>query len=131
LVAFTLPILGIQDHVEDFRGLQVRGRVEQQRSNRQPAGLEVAFELRAKRANLVRSAERVEALIQAALGFRPVLVERALGEGRYPGRDSTRVEHPAGRDIRANGPLVKRHAAAVIAVARQALTLATTITITT
>src|SRR5450755_2638248 len=81
------PDLGeSQHHVEDLRGLQVRGRVEQQRTNRHPAGLELALELRAKRTNLVRPAERVHALIQAALGGHPVLVERALV------RDDTRPE---------------------------------------
>src|SRR5450755_156301 len=73
------PDLGeSQHHVEDLRGLQVRRRVEQQRTNRHPAGLELALELRAKRTNLVRPAERVHALIQAALGCHPVLVARAL-----------------------------------------------------
>jgi hypothetical protein len=67
-----------QQHVEDLRGLQVRGRVEQQRTDRHPAGLEVALELRAKRTDLVGPGERVEALIQAALGCCPVLVERVL-----------------------------------------------------
>jgi hypothetical protein len=42
-----------QQHVKHFRGLQVRRRVEQQRADRHPAGLEVALELRAKRTNLV------------------------------------------------------------------------------
>jgi hypothetical protein len=37
--------------------------------------------LRAKRTNLVRRAERVDALIQAALGCRPMLVERVLAGG--------------------------------------------------
>src|SRR5450755_1312572 len=73
------PDLGdSQHHVEDLRGLQVRGRVEQQRTNRHPAGLELALELRAKRTHLVRPTERVDALIQAALGGHPVLAGRPL-----------------------------------------------------
>ena len=73
------PVLGEgQQHVKDLRGLQVWGRVEQQRTDRHPAGLEVPFELRAKRANLVGRSERVHALIQVALGYHPVL-ERVLG----------------------------------------------------
>jgi hypothetical protein len=44
LVAFTLPTLGEgQQHVEDLRGLKVRGRVEQQRTDRHPARLEIAL----------------------------------------------------------------------------------------
>jgi hypothetical protein len=55
LVAFTRPRLGRgQQHVEYLRGLQKRRRVEQQRTDRHSAGLEVALELRAKRTNLVR-----------------------------------------------------------------------------
>src|SRR5450755_607963 len=89
------PVLGDgQQHVEDLRGLQVRWRVEQQRADRHPAGLEVALELRAKRTNLVGPAERVDALIQAALGCRPML-ERVLVGERYPGRDYTCAEPPA------------------------------------
>jgi hypothetical protein len=42
------------------------------------AGLELALELRAKRPNLVRLTERVDALIKAAPGCRPMLIERAL-----------------------------------------------------
>src|SRR5450755_668000 len=100
------PDLGeSQHHVEDLRGLQVRRRVEQQRTNRHPAGLELALELRAKRTNLVRPAERVHALIQAALGC-----------------------HPAGLNPRAKGTLLKRNANALIAVASQPLALATTVT---
>jgi hypothetical protein len=43
-----------QQHVEDLRGLQTRRRVEQQRTDRHSAGLEVALELRAEHTNLVR-----------------------------------------------------------------------------
>ena len=43
-----------QQHVADLRGLQKRRRVEQQRTDRHPAGLEIALDLRAKRTNLVR-----------------------------------------------------------------------------
>ena len=67
-----------QQHVEDLRGLQKRRRVQQQRTDRHSAGLEVALELSAKRPNLVRPAERVHTLIQAALWCRSMLVERVL-----------------------------------------------------
>jgi hypothetical protein len=74
------PYLGEgQKHVEDLRGLQVRGRVEQQRTDRLPAGLEVALELRTQCANLVRPAQGVHPLIPAALGGRPMFIERAFG----------------------------------------------------
>jgi hypothetical protein len=55
------------------------------------AGLEVALELGAKRSDLVGPGERVHALVQAALGCCPVLVERVLVGRRYPGRDYTRA----------------------------------------
>src|SRR5450755_685376 len=75
------PVLGDgQQHVEDLRGLQVRWRVEQQRADRHPAGLEVALELRAKRTNLVGPAERVDALLQAALWCRPMLERVLVGD---------------------------------------------------
>ena len=86
-----------QQHVEDLRGLQKRRRVEQQRTDRRSAGLEVALELRAKRTNLVGPAERVDALIQAAPRCRPMLERvwaghdirteiNARGAPRRPGR---------------------------------------------
>ena len=43
-----------QNMSEELAGIQKRRRVEQQRSDRHSAGLEVALELRAKRTNLVR-----------------------------------------------------------------------------
>ena len=83
-----------QHDVKDLRGLQGRRRVEQQRDDRHPACLEVALELRSSRTNLVRRAERVHALIQAALGCRPMLVERIL-VGDDIRAETTRV--PSGR----------------------------------
>jgi hypothetical protein len=53
---------------------------------------EVALELRAKRADLVGPAERVYALIQAALRCYPVRVERVVGGGRDPGGGDARAE---------------------------------------
>src|SRR5450755_4932116 len=87
------PVLGDgQQHVEDLRGLQVRWRGEQQRADRHPAGLEVALELRAKRTNLVGPAERVDALIQAALGCRPMLERVLVGDDIRA--ETTRVPSP-------------------------------------
>jgi hypothetical protein len=93
-------------------------------ADRHPAGLEVALELRAKRTNLVRLAERIHALIKAALRCRPMLIERALGARRYRGRDG----HSAGRGVRARRPSLKRGADAVLWLESQPLALAPTIT---
>ena len=91
------PVLGEgQQHVKDLRGLQVWGRVEQQRTDGHPASLEVPFELRAKRTNLVGRSEGVHALIQVALGCHPVLERVLLGDDI--GAETTRAPSVSRRE---------------------------------
>ncbi len=78
-----------EQEVEDLGGLQVCGWAEQQRGDRCPAGLEVAFELRAERADLVGRVECVDALIRAAFGCRRMLERVAVGHDNQ--RESTRA----------------------------------------
>jgi hypothetical protein len=59
----------------------------------------------AKRTDLVGPAERIHALIQAALGCRTML-ERVLTGARYPDRDYTRAERPRAACRRGHAPPV-------------------------
>src|ERR1700720_3107859 len=60
LVDLDAPVLGDgEQHVEDLGGLDVLGRLEQQRVDRAPAGLEVALELCALDTDLVGAGERI------------------------------------------------------------------------
>ena len=69
LVDLHAPVLRDREqHVEHLRRLHVLRRVEQQRVDRAPAGLQVALELRALDADLVRSRECIHALVQRSLG---------------------------------------------------------------
>src|SRR5271155_5369850 len=68
LVDLDAPVLGHgEQHVEDLGGLDVLGRLEQERVNRAPTGLEVALELCALDANLVGTGKRVHPLIERSL----------------------------------------------------------------
>src|SRR3954454_10453932 len=84
LVDLHAPVLGDREqHVEDLRGLDVLGRLEQQVVDPRAAGLEVTLELGAARTDLVR----------ALKGFHP-LDEGALGRCHArPGRGLRRWRH--------------------------------------
>ena len=71
LVAFTLPDLGGEPAACQRPSRPPDTKAGRAAHRSTPAGLKVALELRAKRTNLVGSAERVHALIQAALWCRP------------------------------------------------------------
>ena len=74
-LAFTRPYFGHgQQHVEHLRGLEVLRRVEQQGVDRQPARLEVALQLRALRADLVRPLKGVHPLVAASARAPPWLL---------------------------------------------------------
>ena len=75
------------------------------KSDVETAFAEVALELRAKRTNLVGPAERVDALIQAALGCRP-MVERVLVADDIRA-ETTRCRTPGGLPARGTGVLLK------------------------
>src|SRR5664279_347386 len=64
LVDLHAPVLGHREqHVEDLGGLDVFGRVEQQRVNRQAPRLEVALELSPLYAYLICPCKRVHSLV--------------------------------------------------------------------
>src|SRR4051794_24201429 len=74
LVDLDPAVLGHgEQHVEDLRGLDVFGRVEQQRLDRRATGFEVLLQLRPAGANLVRALERVHPLQEGTLRRRRVL----------------------------------------------------------
>src|SRR4051794_16793653 len=83
LVDLHAPVLRDgQEHVEDLGRLEVLGRVEQQRVNRNPTGFEVLLQLRPAGADLVRPLERVHALEEGTLRRRRVL-RRSVGGRRH------------------------------------------------
>src|SRR4051812_9985123 len=63
LVDLHAPVLRDgEEHVEDLGGLDELGRLEQQVVDARATGLEIALELRAARADLVRTLERFHPL---------------------------------------------------------------------
>src|SRR6185312_2966051 len=72
-----------QQQVEDLRRLDVGRRFRQQFVNRDAPGLEVALELRALRADLVRARERDHPLVEGTLGRGGVLGGRFTGSRRH------------------------------------------------
>ena len=69
LVHLHPPVLGHgQQHVEHLGRLDVLGRVQQQRVDRQATRLQIALELCSSRADLVGPRERVHALVERSLG---------------------------------------------------------------
>src|SRR5258705_13827442 len=86
LVDLHAPVLrDREEHVDDLGGLDVFGRLEEQRVDRMSAGLEIALELSALRADLVRALERVHPLYERPFGGRRLLCGR-VGGGRRHGR---------------------------------------------
>ena len=71
LVHLHAPVLRHrQQEVEDLRGLEELGRVEQELVDRLPSGLEITLELRTPTANVVGPLERFHALHERSLGRR-------------------------------------------------------------
>src|SRR6478752_5285837 len=67
LVGLHAPVLGDrEEHVEDLRGLDVLGRVQQQSVDGRATPLEVLLQLRATGADRVGALERVHPLVQRA-----------------------------------------------------------------
>ena len=94
LLALTRPYFGTASSMsKTFAVSRKSGGVKQQPVDRHPAGLEIALELRAARADLVRTLERVHALVEAAFGCRDVLGGEFMagGMGR---RYYTRITRP-------------------------------------
>src|SRR5689334_18453780 len=83
LVRLHAPVLRDgQQHVADLRGLDVLGRLPQQRVNRHPARLQILLQLRPPRADRVGALQRVHALKERSLGCRRVL-RRGIGGRRH------------------------------------------------
>src|SRR5215217_4422213 len=84
LVDLHAPVLRDgEQHVEDLGRLDVGGRLEQEVLDLGPAALEVALELRATRADLVRALEGFHPLDEAALGRGHARLGRSLRRWRH------------------------------------------------
>ena len=79
LLTLTRPYFGTARSMsKTFAVSRYSRRVEQQLLDREAAGLQIALELRPLRADLVRSRERIHALVEGPLRRRGSLVERRL-----------------------------------------------------
>src|ERR1019366_5810844 len=79
LVDLHATVLGDREqHVEDLRRLEEFGRVQEQLMDRVATRLEIAFELRALRANLVRTCQRIHSLVERTLRCSGTFMERLL-----------------------------------------------------
>ena len=103
--------------------LQERGRLEQQRGDRRPAGLAIVFDVRAERADLVVDVERGDALIRAALGCRRML-ERAAGGHDNHARLHAALHRQRGRRFGADHELLAWRPASAVPPTRPSVWVA-------
>src|SRR4051794_36524576 len=111
LVDLHAPVLRDgEEHVEDLRGLDVLGRLEEQVMDARAARLEVALELGAAGADLVCPLEGLHPLDQKALGSRPGGLRRRLRGWRHGGESTSesRLGNPNPRN--SSGPQLELQA---------------------